>query len=103
MTTKVERGVVLLRMPGRVFAECFDPRATGVPAEMGWPEGTRRRSGRGVRVSFYVTPAQRIEMLDHAQDFAEALSGGVDPECAAAMRAVLRWVASERAKLGVER
>jgi len=85
-----------LRIPGAVYNECFDPYCTDVPREEGWPKSTTHRVGKGFQHRYIVTPEQREDMLQHAEDFGEAISYGVDDPTAGRM--IVRWVERERAK-----
>lgn len=98
--TMNEQQMVEVRMPGRVYDECFDPLATDVPDEEGWPSPEQFKIGGGRQFRYMVKPADAVEMLDHAEVFGEAISSGVD-DGGAAGRMVLRWVARERGRLGI--
>jgi hypothetical protein len=90
--------LVEVRVPGRVYFECFDPVTTEFPRAcpgLGTPR--RTRTGRGWQFRYHVTRETAKAMLDHAETFCAAISHGVgDPS---ARRMVLRWVARERARL----
>ena len=94
-----------LRVPGAVYGEVFDPRATGVPGEYGWPDADRsiRRGKFGSTVVYDEVPIRVVrEMLAHARDWGEGLSFGADPESMRSARRVVRWVDETRAKLDAE-
>lgn len=84
-----------MRVPGRVFGSVFDPGATDVPREAGWPTAELRRRGRGFQAVYHVTDEQREDMVRHARQWAEGLSYGVDRETAAEAHAVLCWALRE--------
>lgn len=79
-------------MPGKVYSACFDPMATDVPSEEGWPDAHPLRRGRGFTYVYEVDAEQVTEMIDHAWVWGSGLAFGTDPETQAEARAVLRWV-----------
>lgn len=87
---------MIITMPGKVYNACFDPLATDVPRESGWPEAKPSRVGYGYQYTYNVTPEQLADMLDHAYTWGSGLAFGTDPYTAAEARAVLRWVAKSR-------
>lgn len=88
-----------LRVPGAVYYECLDPYATEYPREVGLPEPTVVRIGRGLQFRYELPREAALDLLDHAETFGEAVSFGVDDPTAG--RTVLRWVARERKRLGL--
>ena len=88
-----------IRMPGTVYRECFDPAATQAPGELGLPAPTRAAIGVGHRYTYDVDAETAEMMLDHAEEFGEAISAGVDDPSVG--RAILRWVDEERARIGL--
>lgn len=91
--------LIEVRVPGAVFYECFDPCATEFPREVNLIEPTVVKIGKGRQFRYAVTRAVALDMLDHAEVFGEATSDGVDDPSVG--RAVVRWVARERARLGL--
>lgn len=90
--------IVVVRVPGAVFYECFDPNCTEFPREhpeVGVPQW--RKVGYGNQARYTVPAKTAALMLDHAQDFGEAMSCGVDDPRAGRM--VARWVERERERL----
>jgi hypothetical protein len=89
--------VIELRVPGAVFHECFDPMATAVPREEGWPEPERRRVGKGSQFRYRVSREQAEAMLEHARDLGEMWSYGVDDPGIG--RRIARWAERERERI----
>jgi hypothetical protein len=89
-----------LRIPGMVYDECFDPRATGVPKENGWPEPTRVvRRGFGHQLVYDVDRATALDMAEHAIEWGDTLSFGVDPDMARVAKRVAQWGRHERERI----
>lgn len=92
--------MVEVRVSGFVYYECFDPYATEFPREhpeVGEP--VRVKIGKGRQFRYTVTRDVAELMLEHAQDFGEAMSHGVDDPSVG--RRVLAWVERERDRLGL--
>lgn len=98
------RSEVTLSVPGAIYSECFDPLATDVPGESGWPEPRRVKAGFGYRYTYEVSRAVAQDMLDHAKDLGESwVGGGVEPETQKSGVRILRWVHDTTKALAVDR
>lgn len=86
--------MIEIRVPGFIYHECLDPQATDVPREMGWPEASMHRVGRGRQFRYMVTPAQAAEIISHISEMGEAWSYGVDDPSVG--RRMVAWVADLR-------
>jgi hypothetical protein len=82
-----------LAMPGKVWSDFVEGSA--VSKEEAWPAPTWRKVGHGHQAVYWVTPAQRDQILSHVRMVADALSSGVDPETAADARYAHRWLERE--------
>ncbi|HSX21147.1 MAG TPA: hypothetical protein VLE97_00040 [Gaiellaceae bacterium] len=82
---------VTLRVPGSIFDDCLDPRATDVPKDHDWPTPRFVRRGYGVQAVYVVERETALEIVDWILDRSETLSFGVDLDEAANSRRSIRW------------
>jgi hypothetical protein len=76
---------------GKTYGACCDPDCTGVPAELGLPEPTRTRRGRGYQYRYdNLTEWQRDEMLHNMWVVGTGFQMGDDNETRAEGRAIMR-------------
>lgn len=68
-------GAVVLDVPGKVWDDSCDPRATGVPGAEGWPDPLRDRRGHGRRYRYIVSPAVAEDILSHVVAVFESRQG----------------------------
>jgi hypothetical protein len=70
-----------LVVPGSIYRDALDPRATDVPDEAGWPQAVFRRRGSGTQYVYARLSREQVEeIIEHVRDRADGLAYGADPD-----------------------
>lgn len=67
---------MIVAVSGRAYYAALDPHITGVPAEIGLPEPSMHKWGRGHEFRYEVTVEQAEEMEDHLLTLGQSLAHG---------------------------
>jgi hypothetical protein len=89
-----------ITLPGVAYYECFDPLASGMAAELGLPEPTMTRAGKGWRFSYEgVASEQARAVADHLIGMGQLWLNNSDPEFEQAERGRYRTLIKTGEKL----
>lgn len=72
--------LLAVAVSGKTYYAVLDPHTTGVPAEIGLPEPTMRRRGRGHQFTYQLTRWQAAEVVDHLETVGYSLAHYTDTE-----------------------
>lgn len=82
--------MMIIRMPGRVWEDYLDPKASQMQGEIGLPNPRRVKRGKGwTAVYDDVTPEQAEEVAEYLRDRAWVLLGNEEPEYRGVHRAAM--------------
>jgi hypothetical protein len=90
-------------VPGKVWDDYLDPMVTPIAQEIGLPDYTQRRKGRGWQVVYAeVSPETARDLAGYLEDRAESLLWGSDDEDRTTHRRALDLAATIRANTNQE-
>ena len=89
-----------ITVPGKVWDDYLDPMATPIAEQIGLPDYTQRRKGRGWQVIYpKVCPEAARNLAGYLEDRADAMLWGSDDEDRATHRRAVAIAAQIRANL----